>query len=50
VPVALGRQLRDAAPAGTRWVEFAGGSHSRLQSDAPAEYRQALKLLIEQLG
>ncbi|KNZ32232.1 MAG: hypothetical protein AD742_12860 [Methylibium sp. NZG] len=50
VPVALGRKLRDAAPAGTRWVEFAGGSHSRLQSDAPAEYRQALKLLIDQLG
>ena len=50
VPVALGRQLRDAAPAGTRWVEFPGGSHSRLQSEAPAQYRQALKMLIDQLG
>ncbi len=50
VPVALGRQLRDAAPAGTRWVEIPGGSHSRLHSDAPAEYQRALKLLIEQLG
>jgi uncharacterized protein len=50
VPVALGRKLRDAAPAGTRWVEIAGGSHSRLQSDAPAVYQQALKLLIDQLG
>ena len=50
VPVALGRKLRDAAPAGTRWIEIAGGSHSRLQADAPAEYQRALKLLIEQLG
>lgn len=49
VPVELGRQLRDAAPAGTRWVEIAGGSHSRLQSDAPAIYQQALKTLLEQL-
>ena len=50
VPIALGRRLRDAAPAGTRWVEFAGGSHSRLQSEAPVEYQRALKLLIDQLG
>jgi pimeloyl-ACP methyl ester carboxylesterase len=50
VPISLGRQLRDAAPPGTRWVEFAGGTHSRLQSEAPAEYQRALKLLIEQLG
>ena len=49
VPVALGRKLRDAAPPGTRWVEFAGGSHSRLMTDAPAAYQQALKLLIAQL-
>jgi pimeloyl-ACP methyl ester carboxylesterase len=42
VPVALGRRLRDAAPAGTRYVEFAGGTHSRLQSDAPEAYRQAI--------
>jgi pimeloyl-ACP methyl ester carboxylesterase len=50
VPVALGRRLRDAAPPGTRWVEFPGGTHSRLQSDAPAAYQQALKLLIAELG
>jgi uncharacterized protein len=49
VPVALGRQLRDAAPSGTRWVEIAGGSHSRLQSDAPAVYQQALKTLLDRL-
>jgi uncharacterized protein len=49
VPVELGRQLRDAAPAGTRWVEIAGGSHSQLNSDAPAVYQQALKTVLEQL-
>ena len=49
VPVDLGRRLRDAAPPGTRWVEIAGGSHSRLQTDAPAAYQQALRSLIEQL-
>ncbi len=47
VPVELGRQLRDAAPTGTRWVEIAGGPHSRLHSHAPQEYRQALVDLIE---
>ena len=50
VPVALGRKLRDAAPAGTLWVEFAGGSHSRLQSEAPAAYQNALKALLARLG
>ena len=50
VPVRLGRLLRDAAPAGTRWVEIAGGTHSRLQSDAPAAYQQALKALLDRLG
>ncbi len=49
VPVALGRQLRDAAPAGTRWVEIAGGSHSRLQSDAGPLYQQALQALVAEL-
>jgi uncharacterized protein len=49
VPVELGRRLRDAAPAGTRWVEIAGGSHSRLHSDAPVLYQQALKTVLEQL-
>jgi uncharacterized protein len=50
VPVALGRQLRDAAPKDTRWVEIAGGSHSQLHVDAPEVYQQALKSLIALLG
>ena len=49
VPVALGRKLRDAAPAGVQWVEIAGGSHSRLHEDAPETYRQALTALIAAL-
>ena len=43
VPVALGRRLRDAAPVGTTWIEIPGGSHSRLHSDAPELYQQALR-------
>ena len=39
VPVELGRRLRDAAPPGVRWVEVAGGGHSRLHSEAEALYR-----------
>ncbi len=46
VPVALGRRLRDAAPPGVQWVEIAGGSHSRLHSDAPEVYQQALAQLL----
>ena len=38
VPVALGRRLRDAARPGVRWVEFPGGTHSRLHSEAPVSY------------
>jgi len=49
VPIGLGRQLRDAAPAGTRWVEFTGGSHSRLHSEDPGLYREAVKSLIARL-
>ena len=49
VPVALGRRLRDAAPKGTRWVEFEGGTHSRLHSEVPVLYQQALRTLIDQL-
>jgi pimeloyl-ACP methyl ester carboxylesterase len=49
VPVALGRKLRDAAPPGVRWVEIAGGSHSRLHTDAPVIYRQELESLIGSL-
>jgi pimeloyl-ACP methyl ester carboxylesterase len=51
VPVALGRRLRDAAPASARvrWVEIAGGTHSRLHSEAPAVYNEAFGTLINQL-
>jgi uncharacterized protein len=49
VPVALGRRLFDAAPKGTRWVEFPNGSHSGLDRDAPQQYRQAVRDLIHQL-
>ena len=50
VPVELGRRLRDAAPAGTRWVEFPNGSHSGLDREAPEQYKQAVRGLIEQLN
>jgi len=49
VPVALGRALRDAAPAHTRWLEIAGGTHSDLYSDAPEIYQQALRRFAELL-
>ncbi|MEO8807253.1 MAG: alpha/beta fold hydrolase [Burkholderiaceae bacterium] len=49
VPVELGRRLRDAAPKGTRWVEFEGGSHSGLHREVPQQYQQALHTLIEQI-
>lgn len=45
VPVVLGRRLRDAAPPGVHWVEFPGGSHSRLHSDDPARYAQTFQAL-----
>jgi uncharacterized protein len=50
VPVVLGRRLHSAAPAGTQYVEFPGGSHSRLQTDAPKAYRQALQGFIAGLA
>jgi uncharacterized protein len=49
VPVELGRRLFEAAPKGTRWVEFEGGTHSRLHSEVPVLYQQALRTLIDQL-
>ena len=49
VPVELGRRLRDAAPPGVRWVEIAGGTHSRLQSEYPVVYQQALRDFLESL-
>ena len=51
VPVALGRRLRDAAPPGVRWIEFEGGSHSRLHSQegiAP-RYQATFRELIASL-
>jgi uncharacterized protein len=49
VPIELGRQLYEAAPAGTRWVEFPSGSHSGLDREAPQQYTQAVRDLIEKL-
>jgi len=49
VPVELGRRLRDAAPPGVRWVEVPGGTHSRLQNEAPALYQQTFKDLAMSL-
>jgi hypothetical protein len=49
VPIELGRQLYEAAPAGTRWVEFPLGSHSGLDREAPQQYKQAVRDLLEQL-
>jgi pimeloyl-ACP methyl ester carboxylesterase len=49
VPMALGKALYDAAPQGTRWVEFAGGSHSGLDRESPDLYRQSVRELIAQL-
>jgi hypothetical protein len=43
VPVELGRQLRDAVPTHVRWIEVPGGSHSRLHSEAPELYQEALR-------
>lgn len=49
VPVQLGRRLRDGGPSGVRWLEIPGGSHSRLFSDAPEAYQQAMRALIQNL-
>ena len=49
VPVELGRGLRDAAPKGTRWVEFPDGSHSDLDIEAREPYQQALRDLVAEL-
>ena len=49
VPIELGKRLRDAARPGVRWVEVPGGSHSRLQADAPEIYRQAMQSVIKGL-
>lgn len=46
VPIELGRRLRDAAPQGTRWVEFDGGSHSGLDLESPKRYEEAIRGVI----
>ena len=48
VPIELGRRLRDAAPPGVQWVQIEGGTHSRLHSDAPQIYRDALQSVMPQ--
>lgn len=50
VPIDLGRRLRDAAPRGTRWVEFDGGSHSGLDLESPTQYDAAMRSVIAQLA
>ena len=47
VPIELGRRLRDAAPPGVRWVQIEGGTHSRLHSEAPQVYREALQSVVD---
>ncbi|MCU0813581.1 MAG: lysophospholipase [Burkholderiaceae bacterium] len=50
VPIELGRRLRDAAPPGAvRWVEFAGGTHSRLHQHFPETYHSVFRDLIAHL-
>jgi hypothetical protein len=50
VPVEVGRRLRDAAPPGVHWVEFDGGSHSRLHSFDRDLYLDTFRRLIASLG
>jgi pimeloyl-ACP methyl ester carboxylesterase len=50
VPVEVGRKLRDAAPPGVHWVEFDGGSHSRLHSFDRDLYLDTFRRLIASLG
>jgi uncharacterized protein len=50
VPVEVGRLLRDAAPAGTRWIEVPGGTHSQLHKEAADVYQQSFKDLIQRMA
>jgi uncharacterized protein len=50
VPVEVGRRLRDAAPAGTRWIEVPEGSHSQLHQEASALYQATFQALIGSLA
>jgi uncharacterized protein len=50
VPIAVGRRLRDAAPAGTRWIEVPVGSHSQLHQEAAELYQRTFKDLIQRMA
>jgi len=50
VPIALGRRLFEAAPAGTRWVTIEGGSHSGIDREQPTQYRAVMRSFIDQLA
>jgi uncharacterized protein len=51
VPVILGRQLRDAAPAAqVTWEEFLGGTHSRLHSEFPLRYQTTVQSFLRALN
>jgi fermentation-respiration switch protein FrsA (DUF1100 family) len=49
VPIELGRRLFEAAPSPKTFVEFDGGSHSRLYRDDPAQYRRVLGEFADRL-
>jgi pimeloyl-ACP methyl ester carboxylesterase len=49
VPFVLGHALFEAAPAGTRWVPFEGGSHSGLDREQPDLYRDSVRQVIARL-
>ena len=49
VPFALGQALYAAAPSGTRWVPFEGGSHSGLDREQPDLYRNTVRTVIERM-
>jgi hypothetical protein len=49
VPIALGRRLFDAAPEPRHFLAFEGGSHSRLHTDAPDRYREALAAFADRV-
>ncbi|MCU0773619.1 MAG: lysophospholipase [Ideonella sp.] len=49
VPFELGRRLYEAARPPKRLVAIEGGTHSRLQQEAPATYQAALRELIASL-
>lgn len=46
VPFVLGQRLLTRAPPGTRFVEFQGGTHSRLHEEQPQLYQDTLKSVL----